>query len=84
MPHDLANVRKAVNPRSRLLIVETVLPAGDTPHLGKIVDMTMLVVAGGQERTEDEYKQLLSKAGFRLTRVVPTNSVVSIAEAVVA
>ncbi len=80
----LANIRKVVNQGSRLLIVEIVLPVGDTPHLGKMVDMVMLVAVGGRERTEDEYRLLLSKADFRLTRVVPTNSAVSIVEAVVA
>ncbi len=80
----LANIRKVVNRGSRLLIVEIVLPVGDTPHLGKMVDMTMLVAVGGQERTEDEYRMLLGKADFRLTRVIPTNSAVSIVEAVVA
>jgi O-methyltransferase domain len=57
-----------------------VLPAGDTPHPGKIFDILMLVVPGGQERTEQEYGTLLSKAGLRLTRVVPTESAVSVVE----
>jgi O-methyltransferase domain/Dimerisation domain len=80
----LGNVRKAANPGSRLLIVEVVLPAGAAPHLGTMADMTMLVAVGGQERTEEEYRLLLSKAGFRLTRVVQTNSAASIVEAVMA
>ena len=80
----LGHVHNAMKPDSRLLIVEMVLPAGDTPHLGKMLDITMLVVVGGQERTETEYGLLLRKAGFRLTRVVPTNSAVSIVEAVLA
>ncbi len=80
----LANVRRAMNPDGKLLIVEFVLPEGDTPHLGKLVDMIMLVVPGGQERTPAEYDQLLSKAGFKMTRVVPTDSPVSIVEAVIA
>jgi hypothetical protein len=44
--------------------------------------MVMLVIPGGQERTEVEYASLLAKAGFRLSRVVPTASVVSVVEAV--
>jgi O-methyltransferase domain/Dimerisation domain len=80
----LGHVRKAMNPAGRLLIVEMVLPPGDTPHPGKMLDMSMLVSMGGQERTEAEYGHLLSKAGFRLARVVPTNSAASIVEAVVA
>ena len=70
-----------MNPDNRLLIIEMVLPAGDTPHLGKVLDIIMLAVPGGQERTESEYRALLDKAGFRLRRVVPTESAVSVVEA---
>ena len=66
----------------RLLIVEAVLPAGNAPHPGKLLDIAMLVMPGGQERTEAEYGALLSKAAFRLMRVVPTPSAVSIVEAI--
>jgi O-methyltransferase domain/Dimerisation domain len=78
----LGNCRRAMKPGSRLLIIEMVLPPGDTPHPGKMLDMMMLVGPGGQERTEPEYKALLAKAGFRLARVVPTASPVSVVEAV--
>jgi hypothetical protein len=78
----LGHCRKVIKPAGRLLVVETVLPTGDAPHQGKVQDMVMLVVPGGQERTEAEYSTLLGKARFRLVRVVPTDSVVSIVEAV--
>ncbi|WP_197094664.1 methyltransferase [Microvirga massiliensis] len=78
----LENCRKAMGPNSHLLLVEMVLPPGDEPHPGKMLDMVMLVVPGGQERTEAEYRELLGKAGFRLTRVIPTASAVSIVEAI--
>ena len=78
----LGHVRKAIKADGRLLLVEMVLPPGDTPHPGKILDIVMLVMPGGQERSEAEYATLLRKAGFRLTRVVPTASAVSIVEAV--
>jgi cyclopropane fatty-acyl-phospholipid synthase-like methyltransferase len=77
----LSNCRKAMKSGGRLLIIEMVLPAGDTPHPGKLLDIAMLVMPGGQERTEEEYAALLSKAGFRLTRVVPTQSPVCVVEA---
>jgi O-methyltransferase domain/Dimerisation domain len=80
----LGNCRRVMNPDSRLLIIEMVLPVGDTPHPGKILDMMMLVGPGGQERTEQEYGNLLRKAGLRLTRVVPTASPVSVVEAALA
>ena len=73
----LKNCRDAIATDGRLLIVEMVLPEGDTPHPG----MMMLVGPGGQERTPTEYSSLLGKAGFSMTRVVPTNSDVSIVEA---
>ncbi len=78
----LGHCRNAITPDGRLLIVETVLPTGDTPHQGKVQDMVMLVVPGGQERTEAEYASLLGQARFGLTRVVPTESIVSVVEAV--
>jgi SAM-dependent methyltransferase len=78
----LGHCRKAIKPDGRLLIVEMVLPAGDTPHPGKVLDIVMLVFPGGQERTEAEYESLLGKAGFTLSRVVPTASAVSVVEAI--
>jgi hypothetical protein len=77
----LGNCRRAMKPDSRLLIIEMVLPSGDTPHPGKLLDMMMLVGPGGQERTEQEYADLLAKAKLRLARVVPTESPVSVVEA---
>jgi hypothetical protein len=77
----LGNCREAMPRDGRLLVVETVLPPGDAPHPGKVLDMAMLVLPGGQERTEAEYDALLAKAGFRLNRVVPTASAVSVVEA---
>ena len=78
----LGNCRRAMRLDSRLLIIEMVLPTGDTPHLGKILDIIMLAFLGGQERTEAEYRALLDKAGFRLKQVVPTESAVSVVEAI--
>jgi hypothetical protein len=80
----LENCRKAMKRDGTVLIIEMVLPPGDTMHPGKILDMLMLVGPGGQERTEEEYRTLLDKAGFRLTRIVPTESAVSVVEAALA
>lgn len=77
----LGHCRRAMNAEGRLLLVEMVLPPGDTPHPGKMLDMAMLTIPGGEERTEAEYAALLDKAAFRLTRVIPTASLVSIVEA---
>lgn len=78
----LAALRKAMKPGARLLLVEMVLPTGNEPHFGKMLDLVMLTIPGGQERTEAEYAALLAKGGFRLERVIPTASAVSIVEAV--
>jgi hypothetical protein len=78
----LGNCRRAIAPTGRLLIIEMVLPEGDAPHPGKMLDMMMLMGPGGQERTSEEYRALLKQADFRMTRVVPTASAVSIVEAV--
>lgn len=80
----LAAVRRAAAPQSRVLIIETLVPEAPGPHFGKMVDIIMMAVTGGRERTASQYKALLEGAGFRLERVVPTASHHSIVEAVVA
>ena len=77
----LGHCRRAMGPSGRLLLVEMVLPEGDTPHPGKLLDMLMLSVPGGEERTPSQYDALLAKAGFKMTQVVPTQSLVSVVEA---
>jgi 2-polyprenyl-3-methyl-5-hydroxy-6-metoxy-1,4-benzoquinol methylase len=77
----LRNCRKGVNPGGKLLLVELVIAPGDAADLGKVIDLEMLVIAGGRERTELEYRQLLAGAGWRLTRVLPTESPTQIVEA---
>jgi SAM-dependent methyltransferase len=76
----LQSVRRAIGPNGRLLVVESVIPAGNEPFFGKLLDLTMLVIPGGQERTEEEYRALYKKAGFRLSRIVPTHAEVSVVE----
>jgi O-methyltransferase domain/Dimerisation domain len=60
----LDNCRRVMKPDGRLLIIEMVLPIGDAPHPGKMLDIIMLTVTGGQERTMHEYRALLDKAGL--------------------
>jgi hypothetical protein len=78
----LRNVRTAITSEGTLLLMELVLPEGAPPHPGMLLDLEMLVHAGGRERTAAEYADLLSRAGFRLTRVIPTAGPMSIVEAV--
>ncbi|MCI0667457.1 MAG: hypothetical protein L0Y38_10165 [Methylococcaceae bacterium] len=80
----LGNCRSAMHAAARLLLVETVLPVGEEFHPGKVMDFSMLMFLGGQERTEAEYTALLEQAGFRIDRIVPTASSFSVIEAVAA
>ena len=68
----LRNCRRAVGPGGRVLLAEMVIPPGNDPHVGKLLDLEMLVMVGGRERTEAEFRDLLAAAGLRLARVVPT------------
>ncbi|MDX1884929.1 methyltransferase [Mycolicibacterium sp. 120270] len=78
----LRNVRTAMNPNAKVLIIEAVVPDDDREHISKLLDLEMLVAATGRERTEAEYAELLRQAGFRFTRTVPTVGPASIVEAV--
>jgi hypothetical protein len=62
------------------LVVEQVIPPGNEPSLGKWLDLHMLVLLTGRERTEGEYRTLLGGAGFELARVIPSASGASIIE----
>jgi len=64
----------------KVLIVEMVVPEPNMPGISKFLDLQMLVFLTGRERTEAEYGALLDRAGFRLTRVVPTPSPYSVIE----
>jgi hypothetical protein len=77
----LTHCRKAVPSDGVLLLVELSLGAENIPSLGKFIDIAMLSVTGGRERTEAEYATLLSSAGFRLNRIVPVNAQFCIVEA---
>ena len=76
----LRRCREAIWPKGKLLLVELVIPPGNDPHPGKLLDLEMLCIASGKERTEEEYRELYARAGWKLTRVVPTQSPVSIIE----
>ncbi|MGH3797653.1 MAG: methyltransferase [Pseudonocardiaceae bacterium] len=77
----LASIAAAAAPGARLLIIEGVVPDADEPHLTKAIDLTMLGMVTGKERTEQEYRDLLDSTGFTLDRIVPTPSPFSILEA---
>ena len=78
----LQNCHRAMTEGGRLLVVEMVLPEGNTPSLGKFMDLQMLLFLHSYERTEAEYSSLYQRAGFKLTSIVPTLSPYSVIEGV--
>lgn len=77
----LTRCREALEPGGRVLIVEMLVPPEIRPDFVMLMDLNMLVVTGGRERTEEEFGRLLSRAGFRSPRVIPTKSPFSLIEA---
>jgi hypothetical protein len=77
----LQSCHRALAPNGKLLLVEMVIPPDNQPSPSQAMDLNMLVVVGGRERTEHEYRNLLQGASFRLDRVIPTHSPFSVIEA---
>ena len=67
----LNNCRSAMNPGSTLLTIEMIVPTGNEPSAAKLLDLEMLVVTGGRERGEEEFRTLLAEAGLTLERILP-------------
>jgi hypothetical protein len=69
---------------ARVLVIQRPIASGNTPSPGKLVDITMLVMTGGMERTEAQYRGLLERAGLRMARVIALPSGSAILEATAA
>jgi SAM-dependent methyltransferase len=79
----LKNVARPLKPGGKVLVLESVIPDSDQPHPGKLMDINMLAMTGGRERTEAEFAELFRRAGLKLSRVVHTQSpLFSVVEAV--
>src|SRR5262249_30932563 len=79
----LGNIAKAMgSTRGKVILLETVLRGDSEPDFGKLVDIEMMALPGGRERTADEFKALFARSGFEMTRVVLTTSPLSVVEAV--
>jgi hypothetical protein len=78
----LRNCRAAMTKKSKLLLVDTVVPDAASVSFSKLLDLNMLVMNGGRERTKAEFCALLEAAGYKLTRIVPTMAPQSVIEAV--
>jgi hypothetical protein len=77
----LQNIRQVLPTQGRVLLIESVIPPGNDPSFAKWLDLTMLVIPEGKERTEPEFRDLLASAGLKLVRIVPTASEISVIEA---
>jgi O-methyltransferase domain/Dimerisation domain len=77
----LEKCHQAMPDHGKLLLVESIIPPGNEPSPAKFVDLIMLMMTGGRERTEEEYRSLLRSSGFELTQVISTPSMFSIIEA---
>ena len=77
----LGHCRRAMAPGGRVLVVEHVIRPGNAPDWGKMLDINMLVLTGGRERTKDEFAALFARAGLRLRRVHKTEAALSVVEA---
>ena len=80
----LENCRDAMGPGGKLLVIEAVIPPGNEPHAGKGLDMFMLLLLPGQERSLAEFEHVFSRAGFRVNQVITTASPLSLIEVEVA
>jgi O-methyltransferase len=78
----LKNIHAAAAPGASLFLIEAAMAPGNEPHFAKVVDLEMMLLPGGCERTEEEYRNLLAQAGFQLTKVVKTKSPLDLIEAV--
>jgi hypothetical protein len=80
----LRSCREGVNPGGKLLVVDSVIKPGNELDWGKVLDLEMMMFPGGRERTEQQFRELLASSGWRLNRVIPTASPLSVVEGVVA
>jgi len=78
----LKNIHRASPADARVILLEGVIAPGNAPSVGKWLDLEMLLMPGGKERTEEEYRALFAGAGFRVTQIVQTKSPLSVIEAV--
>ncbi|TMR10221.1 methyltransferase, partial [Nonomuraea zeae] len=77
----LRNCRRAMAPGGRILVVDAVVPRGNAPHQAKTLDLLLMSALVGKERTEADFARLFAAAGLRLSRTIPTDTMLSIAEA---
>ena len=77
----LRNIRRVLPPQGRVILIEAVVAPGNEPDLSKFIDIEMLLMTGGRERSADEFRALFDANGFELARIVPTGAPLSVVEA---
>lgn len=77
----LQAVRRAASPPAKLLVIETIVPDDPGPDWSIMLDIHMLTLLGGRQRTRQEYEALLAQSGFRFQREINTGAGISILEA---
>lgn len=78
--HILRACREAMHEEARLLVIDVVLPPGNAFHPGKVMDMLMLALLEGQERSAPEFEALFQGAGLHVSQIIPTPALLSIIE----
>ena len=78
----LKNCHRAMSPNGKLFVIEAVIPSGNEPFFHKFMDLNMLVMTGGRERTESEYRALFDAGGFHLNRIISSPTEISVLEGV--
>lgn len=78
----LRNCYRAMRPGAKLLLVESVIPPGNEPMGAKFLDLTMMLIPGGLERTAEQFRALYEQAGFELTKIAPTTTEISVLEGI--
>jgi SAM-dependent methyltransferase len=73
--------RRSLRAGGRILVIDAVIPPGNEPHGGKLLDVLMLASLPGRERTESDFRGMFAAAGLRLERVIATPAALSIVEA---
>jgi SAM-dependent methyltransferase len=76
----LKNCAQHLKPGGKVILLEAVVASGNEPQSGKWMDIEMLMLPGGKERTESEFRDLFARAGLQLTRIVPTESPICVVE----
>lgn len=80
--HILSNIAKGASEGAKVLLIESVVEETDVPSLSGIMDLNMLAMTNGRERTAAEYAEILERSGWHFNRVIPTPSPMQIIEAV--